>query len=119
MQDPGDASALECLFGNLVDNAVKYSKPGGHISVQCAPEAGFVLAAVADGGPPIPEEDIAHLFEQFFRGAGGRSAESAGAGLGLSIAAAMARLHHAELTYERWNRDGNRFVVRFPATKED
>ena len=111
----GNAAALERLFVNLIDNAVKYSNPSGRITVQCAPDEGYTLAAVADGGPPIPEDEQAHLFQQFFRGTAGRAAQSAGAGLGLSIAAAMARLHHAELTYERWNREGNRFVVKFPA----
>jgi len=110
----GEKGALERLFVNLVDNAVKYSKPGGTITIRCAPRDGGVVAAVEDTGSPVPEAERAHLFEQFFRGSSGRAAGVQGAGLGLSIASAMARLHGAELTYEPWAPNGNRFVVRFP-----
>lgn len=110
----GEHVALERLFLNLMDNAVKYTKLGGTITLRCAPVDGTVVAAVEDSGSPIPEAERPHLFEQFFRGAAGRAAGVHGAGLGLSIASAMARLHAAELTYEPATPQGNRFVVRFP-----
>ena len=110
----GDFDALERLFIALVDNAVKYSKIGGTVTLRCTLDEGPVVTAVEDTGPAIPKAERPRLFEQFFRGSSGRAARVQGAGLGLSIASAMARLHGAELTYEPCGPDGNRFVVRFP-----
>lgn len=110
----GRREALDHLLVNLVDNAVKYSAPGGTVTLLCARSEGAVMAAVEDGGPIIPERDRPRLFQQFFRGASGRAAQVPGAGLGLSIAAAMARLQGAALLYQPDGRGGNRFVVRFP-----
>ena len=111
----GDRAALERLFGNLLDNAVKYSGPRGSITLRCESAEGAVLAAVEDGGPPIPADDRPHLFRQFFRGAATRAADVRGSGLGLAIASAVARLHGAEITWERCGEEGNRFTVRFPS----
>jgi len=111
----GEHEGLGRIFINLVDNAVKYAGSQGAIVLRCAPGEGEVLAAVEDSGPPIPEPDRPHLFQPFFRGATGRAAAAPGAGMGLSIAAAMARLHGARLAYEPSGGEGNRFTVRFPA----
>jgi two-component system, OmpR family, sensor histidine kinase QseC len=110
----GDRQALERLFLNLVDNAVKYTGVGGSITLRCMPSADGAVAVVEDTGPSIPKAERAHLFEQFFRGSSGRAAATPGGGLGLAIALAMARLHGADLAYEPCVPDGNRFVVRFP-----
>ncbi len=75
---------------------------GGRSPSGALPGTEAVVAAVEDTGSPVPEAERAHLFEQFFRGSSGRAAGVQGAGLGLSIASAMARLHGAELTYEQW-----------------
>ncbi len=109
----GDRTALQRLFANLLDNALAYSKHGGTVTLRCAACEGSVEAAVEDDGPAIPEEEHAHLFEHFFRGASGGAGGVPGAGLGLSIAAAIAHQHCGEITYERWGQEGNRFVVRF------
>ena len=98
-----------------MDNAVKYSKIGGTVTLRCTLDEGAAVAAVEDTGPAIAMTDRPHLFEQFFRGSSGRASRVQGGGLGLSIALAMARLHGAELAYEPMAPDGNRFVVRFPA----
>jgi signal transduction histidine kinase len=110
----GDPGAIERLFVNLLDNAVKYAKPGGTMTLRCDPEGAIVVAAVEDTGPTIPHPERSHLFEQFFRGSSGRASRVLGGGLGLCIASSMARLHGADLTYEPITPDGNRFVVRFP-----
>jgi signal transduction histidine kinase len=112
----GDPGAIERLFVNLLDNAVKYAKPGGTMTLRCAPEGATVLAAVEDTGPAIPNGERSHLCDQFFRGSSGRASRVQGGGLGLCIASSMARLHGADLTYEPVTPDGNRFVVRFPVT---
>ena len=112
----GDRGALERLFINLVDNAVKFSARGGTVTLRCASQEESVLAAVEDTGPPIPEKERPHLFQRFFRGTSGRAATVPGAGLGLAIAAAAAHVLGAELTYEPRGAQGNRFAVRFSAS---
>ena len=111
----GNRQALERLFLNLVDNAVKYTRSGGAIALRCSASESGVMASVEDSGPAIAMDERPHLFEQFFRGSSGRTSRVQGGGLGLCIASSMARLHGAELTYEAVTPDGNRFVVRFPA----
>lgn len=110
----GDRAALERLFLNLVDNAVKYTGRGGRVVLRCGPSDEGAVAVVEDSGPAIPKAERPRLFEQFFRGASGRAAGAQGGGLGLAIAKALARLHGAELDYEPAAQGGNRFVVRFP-----
>jgi signal transduction histidine kinase len=110
----GDSASLDRLFASLADNAVKYSRPGGRITLRCGEEREGVVAWVEDAGPPVPKEERAHLFRPFYRGSSGRSCGATGAGLGLSIARQIARLHGADLTHEYAGDMGNRFVVRFP-----
>ena len=115
----GDRAGLERLFSNLLDNAVKYSRRGGSVVLCCGAKEGAVYAAVEDDGPPIAPADRPDLFRRFFRGAPERAEGIPGAGLGLAIASAVARLHGAEITYEPLGGEGNRFMVRFPSPVVD
>jgi two-component system phosphate regulon sensor histidine kinase PhoR len=82
----GDAGLLEQAVGNLVDNAVKYNRPGGSIllNVLRAGESG-VRVSVEDTGIGIPAEDLTRVFERFYRVDRARSREMGGTGLGLAI----------------------------------
>jgi signal transduction histidine kinase len=106
----GDPVLLSRLVANLVDNAVRYNVPGG--TVRAGLSATGTLT-VTNTGPAVPEDRVAELFEPFRRmHARTRSAE--GAGLGLSIVAAIARAHDATVTATP-NRDGGlELTVRFP-----
>ena len=79
---PG-AAAL--VVGNVLDNAVKFSPPGGQVRILVTPENGAALVAISDSGPGIPANELPHLFERFFRGSSARRAEVPGSGLGLAI----------------------------------
>jgi len=91
----GDPDILFQALANLVDNAVKYTPPGGRIELRVAPAGGAVLVTVSDSGPGIPPDLQARVFERFFRADASRSAP--GSGLGLSLVQAVAQLHGATI----------------------
>jgi signal transduction histidine kinase len=128
----GSRELLSQALANLVDNAIKYARPAqnGEAVAQNAeaaaqkPPAEIVLAVrqegdrvlliVADRGPGIPEADRGRAVERFVRLTQGAS--EPGSGLGLSLAAAVARLHGGELTLED-NAPGLRVVIALPRNK--
>jgi signal transduction histidine kinase len=106
----GQADLLAQAVTNLLDNAVTHTPPAGKIVVSVDADGTGVALTVADSGPGIPEAERAHVLERFVRltpGRGGR-----GAGLGLSLVAAVAKLHRAELTLAD-NNPGLRVRLRF------
>ena len=113
----GDPDTLAILLRNLLENAIKYSPPGGRIDVRAAMHDGQAQVTVADSGPGIPPEERTKVFERFFRGAGAQSAGGGdGSGLGLAIVQAIARRHQAAVLLGQSDRLGGLAVtVRFPA----
>ncbi|MEO8858803.1 MAG: ATP-binding protein [Burkholderiaceae bacterium] len=110
----GDADALLILLRNLLENAIKYTPNDGRIDVTVQGSDGVSGFTVEDSGPGIPDADLAHVFERFFRSA---QASASGSGLGLAIARAIAERHHAVLTLSRSARLGGlRAELRFDAT---
>lgn len=93
---PGDASLLFEAVANLVDNAIKFTPTGGCVHVETAHEAGLPGVAVSDTGPGIPPGEREHVLRRFHRTEASRS--TPGNGLGLSLVAAVARLHGMGLT---------------------
>ncbi len=109
----GDRDLLFQALANLVDNSLKYTEPGGHIEISLlttATAGGEVYLTLSDDGPGIPPEEMDRVFQRFYRSDSSRN--TAGAGLGLSLVAAVVELHHAEIRLED-NRPGLRVVVRF------
>lgn len=92
----GDERQLRRLVTNMLDNAIKYVPPGGHVTVTLEP--GPVLV-VADDGPGIDPADCVRIFERFYRGRG-RGEATSGSGLGLALARAIAERHGLTLTLE-------------------
>ena len=90
----GSRSDLTLLFGNLIDNAVRYTPKGGVVNVSIRLLNGIFVVEVADTGPGVAEADIPRLFDRFFRAA---PLDIEGSGLGLSIAASVARRHGLEI----------------------
>ena len=91
----GDRDLIQQAVVNLVDNAVKFSPPGGAVALRATPMRGGVEIAVADQGAGIPEADLARAAERFFRGESARN--TPGSGLGLSLVQAVAHLHGGSL----------------------
>lgn len=88
-----DETRLQELIYNLLDNAVKYSKPGCTVFLRAESEGKSVRISVADQGPGISPDDLPRIFERFYRADKSRSREQSGTGLGLSIVKHIAQLH--------------------------
>jgi signal transduction histidine kinase len=91
-----DRDLLFDALANLVDNAIKHGRCGGQVTISSEQRETEVLVAVADDGPGIPADEHEHVFKRFYRLEQSRS--KPGNGLGLSLVAAVARLHGARLT---------------------
>ena len=78
-------SAAALVVGNVLDNAVKFSPPGGQVWIHVSPDNGAALVAISDSGPGIPANELPHLFERFYRGSSARRTDVPGVGLGLAI----------------------------------
>ena len=104
--------ALGRAVGNLIDNALRYA---GSARVSLTREDGAAVIAVEDDGPGIAAERLGDVQEPFVRGEASRSAATGGAGLGLSIARAVARAHGGELRLANRPEGGLRAEIRLPA----
>ncbi len=90
----GNPVALGIMLRNIVDNAIRYTPPGGTVEVKAERLGGGVALTVTDNGPGIPHTDRARVFDRFYRGA---NTGAFGCGLGLSIARRVAELHDASI----------------------
>ncbi len=115
----GDYRALRRLILILLDNAIKYSNPGGtvHLSLSSCARGGRSLAIVEvrDNGIGIAAEDLPHVFERFYRASKDRSRKIGGVGLGLSIAESIAERHGGEIQIESEPGKGSIARVVLPA----
>ncbi|MGX1758307.1 sensor histidine kinase [Streptomyces lydicus] len=109
---PGVPPRLSRLLSNLLDNAAKFSPPGGPVDTELAFSCGALELTVRDHGPGIAEADLPHVFDRFYRAEAARALP--GSGLGLAMARQIARAHDAELTAERAPGGGALFRLRMP-----
>jgi len=107
----GDRDLLFDALSNLVDNAIKHGREAGRVTVHVACRADGATMAVADDGPGIPAHEFPHVFKRFYRLE--RSRRTPGNGLGLSLVAAVARLHGARIEMLD-NAPGLQFRLHFP-----
>jgi two-component system, OmpR family, phosphate regulon sensor histidine kinase PhoR len=115
----GDAVALRTLVRNLLDNAVRYTDPGGRIGVSLTREVGldgedWVVLRVTDDGVGIPRSEQERVFERFYRVDKARSRETGGTGLGLSIVRHVAESHGGRVGVESTLGVGSTFTVWLP-----
>ncbi len=110
----GEREALEKLCLNLIDNAIKYNRPGGRVWVRLFAEDDQQVLEVADTGRGIPESAIPRVFERFYRVDRGRSREEGGTGLGLAIVKHAALRHGGSVEVESRLGEGSVFRVRLP-----
>jgi two-component system phosphate regulon sensor histidine kinase PhoR len=110
----GDAGNLERLLLNLLDNAIKYNRPDGRITVRVGRCDGEALLEVTDTGIGIPAESIPRIFERFYRVDKGRAREEGGTGLGLAIVKHIAQAHGGQVDVESRMGRGSTFRVRLP-----
>jgi two-component system phosphate regulon sensor histidine kinase PhoR len=106
-------SMMAELFYNLIDNAIKYNKPGGSVRVETAEEDGKARISVSDTGIGIPREAQDRIFERFYRVDKSRSRKTGGTGLGLAIVKHIALLHHGEIRLESREDEGTSISITF------
>ena len=110
----GNETQLTSMFSNLVENAVKYTPPGGRVEVAARTNDDEVVVRVSDTGIGIPEKHLVRIFERFYRVDKARSKETGGTGLGLSIVRHVAENHGGRVSVESTLREGSMFTVRLP-----
>jgi two-component system sensor histidine kinase SenX3 len=113
----GDRRDLVSAVANLVDNAIKYSEPGGTVTVNAAATGPTVRIAVADRGVGIPSRDLERIFERFYRVDRARSRATGGTGLGLSIVRHVAANHGGAVSVTSVEGEGSTFVLGLPAVR--
>ena len=117
LQPPSAAQAgkIERVLGHLADNALRHTPPGGcaTIGARATPEG--VVFHVADSGPGFSPDDLAHGFEQFYRGEAARRRALGGAGLGLAIARGIVEAHGGRIWAENRAEGGARVSFLLPS----
>jgi two-component system OmpR family sensor kinase len=107
------------VLANLVDNALKFSPPGGRIVVDCATDAHHAMLKVTDDGPGIPADELPFLFDRFFRGAGARASENEGVGLGLALSQSIIHAQGGHIEAANAPGGGAAFTVRIPLAAQE
>lgn len=114
---PGNAALLERALFNLGENAIKYNRPGGTVTIRSSIRGNTWQVEVADQGSGIPEALLEQVFEPFFRVDPSRSRQLGGAGLGLSLVRSIASLHGGQVRAESSEGHGCRFILTLPGAE--
>jgi signal transduction histidine kinase len=113
----GDAERLKQVFINLLDNALRYTDPGGTVTLRLSGAGNEVLVAVQDTGQGIAREHLPMLFERFYRTDPARARDSGGHGLGLPIVKEIAEAHHGSISVKSEVGKGSVFTLTLPAAQ--
>ena len=112
----GDEAMLIRVLLNIVDNAVKYGKPGGHVEIQLETVDSWACCTVKDDGIGRKEEDLSKIWQRFYRTEEARREE--GSGLGLAMAEAMVKAHNGIIEADSVYGQGSRFRIKLPLYQE-
>ncbi len=110
----GDATKLQQVFYNVIDNAIKYTPRGGKVSIEVSKSGKKALVKVSDTGIGIPDADLPHIFDRFYRVDKARSRETGGTGLGLSIVKQVLMMHGGDITATSKEGAGTTFTIEMP-----
>ena len=113
----GNYDDLYAVIFNLIENAIKYNRPGGTVRVLCFARDVYLQIIVDDTGTGIPEEDLPKIFDRFYRVDKARSREAGGTGLGLSIASQTVKRMGGTIEVESVLGKGTRFTLSFPVVE--
>lgn len=116
LQITGDETLLIRMVNNLVSNAIRYNRPGGSAEVSLRKRGKYAVLTVRDTGIGIRREDLGQIFNQFYRADRSRSSE--GTGLGLSMAAWIARVHRGSIRAESVYGEGSVFTAELPIEEQ-
>jgi signal transduction histidine kinase len=114
VQFRGDEALLRRLVINLLDNAIRYTPPGGKVKAELEAGPARVLIRISDTGVGIPLEAAPHVFDRFYRADKSRSRQDGGFGLGLSIVKWIAEAHNGAVELTRSPAPGTTFTITLP-----
>lgn len=109
----GDGRRLEQVVANLLDNAIRFSPAASEVRLRTRADAESVTLEVHNGGEPIPEQDLPHVFDRFYQADPARS-DAAHSGLGLAIVHELVQAHGGDVAVRSSRSDGTTFTVRLP-----
>lgn len=109
-----DEVKMTLVMTNLVENAIKYNKEHGWVKVELDADHQYFTFKVSDSGLGIPEEDLAHIYERFYRVDKSHSREIRGTGLGLAITRSAVLMHRGAITVTSVEGEGSCFLVKIP-----
>jgi two-component system sensor histidine kinase VicK len=115
----GDAMKLRALFQNLIENAIKYTLPGGKVKVSSVKETDYLKVSVSDSGIGIPDAQKNHIFSKFFRASNAVRVDTVGSGLGLFIAKEVVQRHGGNIWFESKTDVGTTFYVELPLNNKN
>lgn len=108
----GNRQSLQRMASNLLDNAIKYTKPNTSVDIKLDKDSNLIKISISDKGEGIPTQSQHRIFDRFYRCDSSRSKE--GSGLGLSYAKAVARSHGGDIILENSSKQGSTFVISLP-----
>jgi signal transduction histidine kinase len=113
----GDEFSINEMITNLLFNAVKYTPENKSVHLEAKSYDDFVQIDISDTGIGIPADEVAHVFDEFFRASNAKKTEKDGTGLGLSIVKQIVERHGGEITVESRQGEGTKFTVTLPRNK--
>ena len=113
-----DRERILQLLGNLIGNALKFTPRGGEVIVELAHAEDAATLSVRDSGPGIPEAELPHVFDRFFRGTNVGEARASGSGLGLAIARSIVEMHGGTIDVASAVGSGSTFTITLPREPE-
>jgi heavy metal sensor kinase len=113
----GDMNLLEQAFSNLIDNAIKYTSRGGMVTIVSTKDESTIRVTISDTGVGIPEDEIPHIFNRFYRGEK-EHIRAVGTGLGLSITQWIINANSGKIYVKSKVGSGSDFIVAFPAAEQ-
>jgi two-component system OmpR family sensor kinase len=118
-QEPAFVSAdiglIQRVLENLIENAIKYTPAGGHIGITLLSGGNSIATSISDDGQGIPEEDLPHIFDRFYRVDKHRNTD--GTGLGLAIVNRIIQLHHSKIDVQSRPNAGTTFSFQLPSAQ--
>jgi signal transduction histidine kinase len=114
----GDCEKIALALNNLIDNALNFTNPNGHILISLEKLPGYVKISVIDDGIGIPPKDLARVFDRFFQVESHLTRRHGGMGLGLTVAKAMVEMHNGQIWVESLEGKGSNFSCLLPTQKE-
>lgn len=109
-----DTEKIGIVFDNLIDNAIKYTIPGGKVTIQVSIDKKYVVIEVGDTGIGIPKAQFHRMFTKFFRAVNAQLAETSGTGLGLYVSYNIVKRHKGTLSFESREGEGSTFILSLP-----